>query len=211
MKLVTLRIDEDEKARLEQLAEERDVTLSRAFREGAALYLDELREKAHKARGGNVTFLGVRRDREGRTLNRPSEPTAGEARRVRDLADGIERRGLAKIRAAWEAGAPSSLALAALGQWLSVIGRLYVSNSGEVGWDWFLRDYCPGYEAPEASERLRRLIRSAAVSQPSVDVRAVLDSVGAGCARLLHDAETQDAVRRAILPAWVAFERETFA
>ena len=167
---MALRIDEEQKARLEQLAEERDVTLSRAFREGAFLYLSELREKAHRARGGDVTFLGLRRDDEGRTLNKPSEPTSGEQERLRSLAAGIESRGLGDIRDAWEAGASSSVVLAALGQWLSVIGRLYVSNAGEVGWDWFLRDYCPGYEKPEASEGLRRVIRSALVSPPSVDV-----------------------------------------
>src|SRR6266566_3484763 len=125
MKLVALRIDEEQKARLEQLAEERDVTLSRAFREGAVLYLNELREKAHKARGGDVTFLGIRRDNEGRTLNKPSKPTAGERKTLEALAIAIERRGLGDIRSAWDAGTPSSVVLAALGQWLSLIGRLY--------------------------------------------------------------------------------------
>lgn len=208
MKLVALRIDEEQKARLEQLAEERDVTLSRAFREGATLYLNELREKAHKARGGDVTFLGIRRDEGGRTLNKPSKPTAGERERVRELATAIGNHGLGEIRAAWEAGAPSSVVLAALGQWLSLVGGLYVGNPGEVGWDWFLRDYCPSYETPEGSEQMRRAIRTALVAEPSVDLRVVLDSLAAGCARLIHDAETQDAVRRAILPAWVVFERE---
>jgi hypothetical protein len=211
MKLVTLRIDEEQKARLEQLAEERDVTLSRAFREGAILYLNELREKAHKARGGDVTFLGIRRDEGGRTLNKPSNPTAGERERVRELASAIQRRGLGEIRAAWEAGASPSVALAALGQWLSLVGELYVSNGGEVGWDWFLRDYCPGYQTPEASEQLRRAIRASLVTENLVDLRVVLDAVSAGCVRLLHDAETQKAVRRAILPAWVVFDRESHA
>jgi predicted transcriptional regulator len=211
MKLVTLRIDEEQKARLEQLAEERDVTLSRAFREGASLYLNELREKAHKARGGNVTFLGIRRDEAGRTLNKPSEPTAGERERVRELANAIQTRGLGEIRAAWESGAPSSVVLAAVGQWLSLVGELYVSNPGEVGRDWFLRDYCPGYETPEASKQLRGAIRASLASKPQVDLRVVLDSLSAGCVRLLHDAETQDGVRRAILPAWVIFDREARA
>jgi predicted transcriptional regulator len=209
MKLVALRIDEEQKARLEQLAEERDVTLSRAFREGAMLYLSDLREKAHKARGGEATFLGLRRDKEGRTLDKPSAPGAGELARLRDLADGIDRHGLGLIRKAWEAGAPSTLVLAALGQWLSVVGRVYVSNPGEPGWEWFLRDYCPGYETADASEALRRVIRSAPVMEADIDVRAVLDSISAGCARLLHDAETQELVRRSVLPAWVVFERES--
>jgi len=208
MKLVALRIDEEQKARLEQLAEERDVTLSRAFREGAVLYLNELREKAHKARGGDVTFLGIRRDGGGRTLNKASKPTAGEGERVRDLANAIQGRGLGDIRTAWETGLSSSVVLAALGQWLSLLGELYVSNPGEVGWDWFLRDYCPGYETKEASEQLRRTIRSSLVVEPRVDLRIILDSLSAGCVRLLHDAETQDAVRRAILPAWAVFDRD---
>ena len=208
MKLVALRIDEEQKARLEQLAEEREAHVWGAFREGALLYLNELREKAHKARGGDATFLGIRRDSEGRTLNKASKPTAGERKTLQELAEAVDGRGLGGIREAWSAGTPSSVVLAALGQWLSLIGRLYVSNAGEVGWDWFLRDYCPGYETPEASERLRRVIRSAPVSRADIDVRTVLDSLRAGCARLLHDAETQDAVRRSILPIWVVFERE---
>jgi hypothetical protein len=211
MKLVALRIDEEQKARLEQLAEERDVTLSRAFREGAVLYLNELREKAHKARGLDVTFLGIRRDQAGRTLNKPSKPTVGERGRVRQLAEAIQNQGLGEISASWEVGASSRMVLAALGQWLGLVGQLYVSNPGEVGWDWFLRDYCPGYETPEASERLRRTIRTSLVAETPVDLRVVLDSLSAGCARLLHDAETQEAVRRAILPAWVVFEREAHA
>jgi hypothetical protein len=211
MKLVALRIDEEQKARLEQLAEERDVTLSRAFREGAVLYLNELREKAHKARGLDVTFLGVRRDQGGRTLNKPSKPTSGERRRVRELAEAIQHRGLGEIRSSWEAGASSPVVLAALGQWLSLVGQLYVSNAGEVGWDWFLRDYCPGYETPEASEQLRRIIRTSLVAETPVDLRVVLDSLSAGCMRLLHDAETQEAVRRAILPAWVVLDRAAHA
>jgi hypothetical protein len=209
MKLIALRIDEEQKARLEQLAEERDVTLSRAFREGAMLYLQELRERAHKARGGEATFLGLRRDTEGRTLDKPSKATAGELRRLRSLADGVDRRGLGAIRDAWEAGTPSSVVLAALAQWLSVIGRLYVGNPGEVGWGWFLRDYCPGYETPQAANELCRLLRPAPLHEASIDVRAVLESISAGCARLLHDAETQDLVRRSILPAWVVLEGES--
>src|ERR1041385_4985574 len=89
MKLIALRIDEEEKARLEQLAEERDVTLSRALREGAALYLSELREKAHKARGGEATFLGVRRDKDGRRLNKASKPTGGELASIGHLREAL--------------------------------------------------------------------------------------------------------------------------
>jgi len=207
MKLIALRIDEEQKARLEQLAEERDVTLSRAFREGAVLYLNEVREKAHRARGGDVTFLGVRRGKDGRPLNKPSRPTAGEQKRVRQLREEMYERGLGTIRTAWEAGAPPAVVLAAVAQWLSLVGQLYVSNGGEVGWDWFLRDYCPGYGTPEASADLREAIRGCLVVDQSVDLRVVIDSLSAGFVRLLDDAEAQDAVRRAILPAWDVVRR----
>jgi hypothetical protein len=207
MKLVALRIDEEEKARLEQLAEERDVTLSRAFREGAALYLSELREKAHKARGGEATFLGVRRDKDGRRLNKPSKPTRGERNKIKHLREALYDRGLNSIRAAWEQGGSSAVVLSALRQWLSVVGQVYAANEGEVGWDWFLRDYCAGYGSPEASAELRRVIRGALIDGGSVDVGAVLDSLGAGFLRLLDDAETQELVRRQVLPTWQVFER----
>jgi hypothetical protein len=207
MKLIALRIDEEEKARLEQLAGERDVTLSRALREGAALYLSELREKAHKARGGEATFLGVRRDKDGRRLNKVSKPTRSELDRIKSLREAIYDRGLGSIRGAWQTGTSSTVVLSALGQWLSAVGLLYVANDREVGWDWFLRDYCAGYASPEASAQLRGVIRGALVEQASVDVGAVLDSVGAGFLRLLDDAESQDLVRRQILPAWHVFQR----
>lgn len=45
MQLLTLRLDPDEKARLEAIAAERHVTLSYAFREGARLYLEEFSAK----------------------------------------------------------------------------------------------------------------------------------------------------------------------
>ena len=43
MKLIAFRIPANERERLEQLAAERDVTLSDAFREGLRLYLDDAR------------------------------------------------------------------------------------------------------------------------------------------------------------------------
>lgn len=42
MQIVNLRLDPDEKARLAELAAERNITLSYAFREGIRMYLDEL-------------------------------------------------------------------------------------------------------------------------------------------------------------------------
>jgi hypothetical protein len=206
MKLVALRIDEEEKARLEQLAEERDVTLSRAFREGAALYLSDLREKAHRARGGEATFLGVRRDKDGRSLNKPSKPTAGEHRQVRRLREFAYDHAFRSIRTAWDEGAGAGVVLAALAGWLSFVGEMYVANDREVGWDWFLRDYCPGYGAAASSAELRRVIRTALFEEPSVDVGGVLDSLGAGFLRLIHDVESQELVRRRVLPAWRVFE-----
>lgn len=41
MKLMTLRMPTEEKARLEQLAKQRNVTLSHALREGVKLFLEE--------------------------------------------------------------------------------------------------------------------------------------------------------------------------
>src|SRR3954471_8936183 len=105
MKIITLRIGEEEKARLEQLAEERDVTRSRAFREGAALYLSDLREKAHRALGGEATFLGIRRDEHGRRLNKPSKPSRGERDGIHQLRETLYGRGFMSIQGAWEEGA----------------------------------------------------------------------------------------------------------
>ena len=206
MKLIALRIDEEEKARLEQLAEERDVTLSRALREGAALYLADLRERAHRARGGDSTFLGIRRDKDGRSLNRPSKPTAGEGRQARRLREFGYGEGFRAIRTAWDQGASSAVVLASLAQWLDFVGEVYVANAGEVGWDWFMRDYCAGYATPQASAELRRAIRNALFAEPAVDVGRVLDSLGSGFLRLLDDVESQELVRRQVLPAWRIFE-----
>lgn len=44
MQLVSLKMDPDEKVRLQELARERNVTLSWAFREGARLLLEDARE-----------------------------------------------------------------------------------------------------------------------------------------------------------------------
>lgn len=211
MKLIALRIDEEEKARLEQMAEERDVTLSRALREGAALYLSELRQKAHQARGGDATFHGVRRDEAGRRLNRPSKPSAGEVERVRRLREALLVRGLGSIRAAWDRGAAPAVVAGALAQWLSLVGRVYVSNEGFVGWTWFVRDYCPGYRSREAAVALCNTIRGGLVAESTLEVEAALDAVSIGFLRLLEDAETQELVRRAVLPSWDVLERELAA
>lgn len=48
MKLIALRLDEEEKRRLQQLAAERHITLSYALREGARLYLEEWSTKLER-------------------------------------------------------------------------------------------------------------------------------------------------------------------
>ncbi len=53
MKLMTLLMDEDEKKALQQKARERNITLSHALREGARIYLDELRDE-HDQVGDHV-------------------------------------------------------------------------------------------------------------------------------------------------------------
>lgn len=201
MKLITLRIDEEEKARLEQLAERGNVTLSRALREGAGLYLAERQAKSHRDRGGEATFHGVRRDESGRPITKPSKPTATEVKRLRSLRKEVYEHGLGSIRAAWEDGVDSNVVLGALGQWLSLVGRVYVSNGDETGWDWFLRDYC-GYTDETTSRSARDAIRAALIRPGQVDVPTLLDRLDAGFRRFLTEARDQELVRRAVLPTW---------
>ena len=201
MKLITLRIDEEEKARLEQLAERGNVTLSRALREGAGLYFAERQAKSHRGRGGEATFHGVRRDPSGRPITKPSKPTPTETKRLRSLRKGLYEQGLGAIRAAWDDGVDAAVVLGAVGQWLSLVGRVYVSNGDETGWDWFLRDYC-GYDDETASQAARDGIRGALIRPGQVDVPAFLDRLDAGFRRFLNEAEHQELVRRAVLPTW---------
>jgi hypothetical protein len=202
MKLIALRIGEEEKARLEQLAERRNVTLSRALREGAALYLDALQAKAHEAKGGNATLHGVRRGKSGNTLNKPSLPTQSERRRVRRLKEALHDRALSSIRDAWELGEKPAVVLAAIAGWLSIVGEVYGSNPGEAGWDWFLRDYCPEYSDSSARAALRKELRAALFTGTTVNVGTLLDALSTGFLRLVDDAENQELVRRSILPTW---------
>jgi hypothetical protein len=211
MKLIALRIDEEEKSRLEQLAEERDVTLSRALREGAALYLSDLRMKSHRAKGGDATFLGIRRDTNGRNLNKPTRPTKGELERLGRMRGALGEDGLDRIGAAWATGTDAPVALAAVAQWLSLVGGLYVGNETEVGWQWFLRDYCPQYAEPAAAEQLCRQVKGSLISEPDVNVAALLDALDYGLQRLLDDCEHQELVRRSVLPSWSVMETELAA
>jgi hypothetical protein len=206
MKLITLRIGEEEKARLEQLAEERDVTLSRALREGASLYLGGLQGRLHEAKGGATTLHGLRRRRDGRALSEPSAPTRGELRRLSGLRAALRDRGLRAIRQSWDEGTSPAVALAAIGQWLSLVGEVYGSNPGEAGWDWFLRDYSSAYQEANRRAALRREIRGALLGGTTVNVNALLDDLDQAFVRLLDDAEHQELVRRSILPTWQVLE-----
>jgi hypothetical protein len=207
MKLITLRISEDEKARLEHLAEAQDVTVSRALREGALLYLSDARGRLHRVLGGDTTFHGVRRDKIGRTLTEASEPTKSEVAVVAGMRTALQGRALGAIRDAWDRGEDPSVVLAALGQWLDLVGEVYVSSPDETGWDWFLRDYCVGYSDPEVRRGLRSAVRGALIREPSVEVGAVIESLDGGMTRLLRDAERQSLVRRAILATWKVLAR----
>ena len=208
MKLITLRISEEEKARLEQLAEARNVTLSRALREGAALYLGDVRERVHRARGGQTTFLGLRRDKSGRTLDAPSAPTAGERRRVESLRATLHTRGLGAIRDAWGRGEKPGVVLAAIAHWLGFVGRVYGRSASESGWDWFLRDYCPEYADEGKRAELRREARRGLVRGTNINVGPVIEALDCGFAKFLDDVERQELVRRAVLPAWTTLEKD---
>jgi hypothetical protein len=205
MKLITLRIDEAEKARLEQLAERGDITLSRALREGAGLYLMELQAKAHRKRGGDTTFHGIRRDKAGRTMSEPSTPTATEIERLERLRAGLYDTGLVGLRQAWDNGVPPSIVLGGIAQWLSLVGRVYVSSGDETGWAWFLRDYC-GYADEKAAKALCAAIGGGLIRPVDIDVSALLDRLETGFRRLIKDAEHQELVRRVVLPTWQVLE-----
>lgn len=206
MKIITLRIDQEEKARLEQLAEAGDVTLSRAFREGAALYLKDLQGRVHRARGGDATWYGLRRDRERRSRAERTDPTSTAAKRAASMRGALHERGLLLIREAWESGAKPAVALSALAQWLDLVGEVYVGQPNVVGWSWFLRDYCPGYEESEARESLHRELEGSLVFGATVNVSRVLDAMETGFLKLMDDAEHLETVRRAVLPAWAGLE-----
>ena len=207
MKIITLRIDEEEKARLEQLAERGNLTLSRALREGAALYLNDLHGKLHAARGGRTTLHGVRRDRQGVPVTPPTEATRKERALLSSLQAALIEGGLVPIRAAWLEDADSRVVLGALAHWLSVVGELYGHDDGFLGWSWFVRDYCPGYTDAEDRERLRAVVMGGAFGQSNVDLGPIFDALTAGTERLLVDAEHQELVRRSVLPAWSVMGR----
>src|SRR4051794_27449135 len=97
MKLISLRMSEEEKARLEQLAEAGGMTVSRALRDGALLYLTEQRGHLHRARGGDTTFFGVRRDSLGRTLTEATKATKREQELVESMRRELQEGALGAI------------------------------------------------------------------------------------------------------------------
>jgi hypothetical protein len=206
MKLITLRISEEEKARLEHLAERGNVTLSRALREGAALFLSDAHGKVHAARGGRTTFHGVRRNQEGIPLTSPSKPTKRERALLVSLTRALHDSALGAIRDAWLAEGDARIVLGALSQWLNLIGELYASNAGYIGWSWFVKDYCPGYSTPAARDELSRLAHAGLVTGYEDDLTAILEALDEGMERFLRDVEQQDRVRRAVLPVWQVME-----
>jgi hypothetical protein len=208
MKIITLRIDEQEKARLERLAERGNVTLSRALREGAALYLSEVQAKVHRARGGDATFLGIRRDKVGRAVNATSAATSKELKLLGRLRARMYDGGLQSLRRSLDEGTDPGVVIAGLGHWLDVVGKLYADERSEIGWSWFVKDYCPGYSGEGAVSPLRRLVRNSLVGDIDGNVSGILDAIDAGFRRLLDDVERLELVRRAVLPAWQVLEGE---
>jgi hypothetical protein len=208
MKIITLRIDEEEKARLERLAESGNVTLSRALREGAALYLSDVQAKVHRARGGDATFLGVRRDNAGRPVNATSAATSTELKLLGRLRAHMYDGGFQSLRRSLDQGTDPGVVLAGLGHWLDMVGKLYAADRSEIGWSWFVKDYCPGYSHEGAVAPLRRLIHSSLVADIDANIAGILDAIDAGFRRLLDDVEKLELVRRAVLPAWQVLEGE---
>ena len=153
MKLIALRMDEEEKARLEHLASERDVSLSMALREGARLYLGDVKVNLHRRKGEPVTWHGVRRRKDGTSIDEPKPATSRQAAQIRALEKALLERGLGSIRRSWDGGASPAVIVAAIAQWLRVVGRIYAEEP--TRWDLMLVDYCNGFDI-DAVPDLRR-------------------------------------------------------
>jgi hypothetical protein len=207
MKIISLRIDEEEKSRLEQMAEAGDVTLSRALREGAALYLTDLATRVHRARGGDVTWHGIRRGSDGRPLTPPTDPGPATALRAARLRTALYDRAFGSIQAALNSGTAPRVVVGAIAQWLDLVGQIYVGQPNPIGWDWFLRDYCPGFSVGDDRAPVLKAIEGALTRGFTHDVGVLVDSLDEGFRRFMDDAEHQEAVRRAVLPAWDVLER----
>lgn len=139
-----------------------------------------MQARVHKARGGGTTFHGLRRDEQGRPLNKRSRPTPGELEAISRMREQLGGFGLGAVRGAWADRTGRGVVLAALTEWLSIIGEIYAGNPTEVGIDWFLHDYCSGYSEPSQSAELRRQLQSALMRPVDVNMKFVLDSVEEG-------------------------------
>lgn len=208
MKLITLRIDEEEKARLEQLAEENSVTLSRVLREGARLWFGDAREKVHRARGMPATQLGLRRRKDGSALEDKVAPTPAEADRIARLRKALYERGVASLREAATTDAPPAVLLAGAAEWLRLVSRIYAGHESAKVWDWFVGDYCRPFAETERFEQLRRDLTVGLVSGVTLNPRVVIEALDEAFLWLLDDLEGHDVVRRGVLPRWQLLEEE---
>lgn len=208
MKLITLRIDEEEKARLEQLAEENNVTLSRVLREGARLWFGDVREKVHRAKGMPATELGVRRRKDGSTLDAPVPPTPAQVERIARFRKALYDRGIASLRDASTTDAPPAVLLAAAAEWLRLVSRVYAGHESSRVWDWFIGDYCRPFAEPDRFEQLRHDLTVGLVSGVTLNPRVVIEALDEAFLWLLADLEGHEVVRLGVLPRWQLLEEE---
>jgi hypothetical protein len=205
MKLIALRMDEEEKARLEHLASERDVSLSVALREGARLYLGDVKVNLHRRKGEPVTWHGVRRRKDGTSVDEPKPATSRQVAQIRALEKALVERGLGSIRRSWDAGASPAVIVAAIGQWLRVIGQMYTQEP--TRWDLMLVDYVEGFDV-EAVPDLRRDFEHALTDGVVVNPGELLDTLEAATKRLVQDLYDHEEVRRSVLISWGVFRKK---
>lgn len=205
MKLIALRMDEDEKARLEHLASERDISLSMALREGARLYLGDVKVNLHRLKGEPVTWHGVRRRKDGTSVDEPKPATSRQAAQIRALEKALVERGLGSIRRSWDGGASPAVIVAAIGQWLRVAGLLYTLEP--TRWDLMLVDYAEDFDA-EAVPDLRRELETALTDGVVLNPGELLDMLEAAAKRLVQDLYDHEDVRRSVLISWGVFRKK---
>jgi hypothetical protein len=137
-----------------------------------------------------------------------SVATSKEFKQLGKLRSHMYDGGLQSLRRSLDVGADAGVVLAGLGHWLDIVGKLYAAERSEIGWSWFVKDYCPGYSEDGAGGELRRLVRNSLVGDTEGNLAAILDAIDAGFRRLLDDVEKLELVRRAVLPAWQVLEGE---
>jgi hypothetical protein len=208
MKLITLRIDEEEKVRLEQLAEANNVTLSRVLREGARLWFGDVRERVHRAKGMPATQLGVRRRKDGAALDKAVPPTPAQAERIARFRKALYDRGIASLREATTTDAPPAVLLAGAAEWLRLVSQVYAGHESSKVWDWFVGDYCRPFAEPERFEQLRRDLTVGLVSGVTLNPRVVVEALDEAFLWLLDDLEAHEVVRLGVLPRWQVLEEE---